>query len=150
MSRSSRATRLALIGLALTVTLVGVLIASPPPTGEHDDIAGIPATTTTTSGITTTSTTTTSTTSTTTTTTTEPPYEGWVDPRSSGMPYGETVEGLLTFRGNPTRSYYGEGPVPTAPEIRWRFPDQAMCSNSSVGEQVINWCGTGWTGQPAI
>ena len=150
MSRSSRATRLALIGLALTVTLVGVLIASPPPAGEDDDTAGIPATTTTTSSITTTSTTTTSTTSTTTTTTTEPPYEGWVDPRSSGMPYGETVKGLLTFRGNPTRSYYGEGPVPTAPEIRWRFPDQAMCSNSSVGEQVINWCGTGWTGQPAI
>ena len=58
MSRSSRATRLALIGLALTVTLVGVLIASPPPAGE-DDTAGIPATTTTTSGITTTSTTTT-------------------------------------------------------------------------------------------
>ena len=39
MSRSSRATRLALIGLALTVTLVGVLIASPPPAGEDDDTA---------------------------------------------------------------------------------------------------------------
>ena len=115
MSRSSRATRLALIGLALTITLVGVLIASPPPAGEDDDTAGISTTTTTTAGITTTSTTTTSTT--TTTTTTEPPYEGWADPRSPGLPYGETVEGLLTFRGNPTRSYYGEGPVPVAPEI---------------------------------
>ena len=84
MSRSPRATRLALIGLALTITLVGVLIASPPPAGEDDDTAAISTTTTTTAGISTTSTTTTSTTITTTTTTTEPPYEGWVDPRSSG------------------------------------------------------------------
>jgi len=44
------------------------------------------------------------------------PYPGWVDPAtafqpSSGMP------GLLTFRGNPTRTFYGTGPAPQAPEV---------------------------------
>src|SRR6266508_1610846 len=43
------------------------------------------------------------------TTTTTPPFDGWVDPASSGQPYGDQVQGILTFRGNPTRSYYGEG-----------------------------------------
>ena len=78
------------------------------------------------------------------------PYDGWVDPASSGDPWGETVEGLLTFRGSPTRSYYGAGPVPLSPEIVWSFPDGLMCSNSTVGSETTNWCGTGWTGQPAV
>ncbi len=99
----------------------------------------------------TTTTTETTSTTTTTTTTTEPPYDGWVDPASSGQPWGDTVEGLLTFRGNPTRTYYGEGPIPAAPEILWRFPaDEKMCSTSSVGGESRTWCGSGWTGQPAI
>ena len=86
-----------------------------------------------------------------TTTTTAPPYDGWVDPASSGQPWGDTVEGLLTFRGNPTRTYYGGGPVPSDPEVVWQFPEGgAMCSNSSVGSEVITWCGSGWTGQPSI
>ncbi len=89
-------------------------------------------------------------TTTTTTTTTEPPYDGWVDPETSGTRWGETVEGLLTFRGNPTRTFYGEGPIPEQPEIIWRFPDSPMCSPSSSGGEVITWCGTGWTGQPSI
>ncbi|MDQ4092597.1 MAG: hypothetical protein M3143_04050, partial [Actinomycetota bacterium] len=67
---------------------------------------------------------------------------------TTGRPYG-TVPGLLTFRGNPTRTYYGEGPVPTAPAVLRRFPDQPMCSESSDGASS-RWCGTGWTGQPAV
>ena len=51
----------------------------------------------------------TSTTTTTPTTTSEPEYDGWVDPASSGGPWGDEVDGLLTFRGNPTRTYYGHG-----------------------------------------
>jgi hypothetical protein len=43
------------------------------------------------------------------TTTTRPPYNGWVDPESSGEPWATKTVGLLTFRGNPTRSYYGQG-----------------------------------------
>ena len=95
--------------------------------------------------------TTTSTTTTTTTTTTEPPFEGWVDPATSGQQWGDEVEGLLTFRGNPTRTYYGKGPVPDSPEVLWYFPPgPAMCSLSEVKEETTNWCGTGWTGQPAV
>ena len=73
-----------------------------------------------------------------------------VDPASVGLPYSTDVPGLLTFRGNPTRTYYGSGPVPREPEVRWRFPDRAMCSLSTVGGEATEWCGTGWTGQPAV
>ena len=53
------------------------------------------------------------------TTTTLPPYTGWVDPASVYQPFaGATVQGLLTFRGNPTRNYYGKGPVPTGAKGR--------------------------------
>ena len=85
------------------------------------------------------------------TTTTTPPFQGWVDPASSGRPFPDaTVEGLLTFRGNPTRTYYGEGPVPRDPHQQWTYPDSAMCSESSEGDETRTWCGTGWTGQPAV
>jgi outer membrane protein assembly factor BamB len=90
-------------------------------------------------------------TSSSTTTTTAPPPEEFVNPDSVGKPYGDTVEGLLTFRGNPTRTYYGKGPVPTDPEILWQHPPEgAMCSESDDGSGVMVWCGTGWTGQPAV
>ena len=74
-----------------------------------------------------------------------------VDPATSGRPWGSTVEGLLTFRGNPTRSYYGRGPVPANPQVLWRFPDTgALCRQSTHQHQPRTWCGTGWTGQPAV
>ena len=37
-------------------------------------------------------------------------------------PANRSFEGLTTFRGNDSRSYYGEGPVPQDPVIRWREP----------------------------
>ncbi|MDH3754905.1 MAG: PQQ-binding-like beta-propeller repeat protein [Acidimicrobiia bacterium] len=83
------------------------------------------------------------------------PYDGWVDPASVGGPVGQTVPGLLTFRGNPTRTFYGQG-LPNAPVTRWRFPvepEEPLCSLSTVGPETTTtteWCGTGWTGQPAI
>jgi len=132
-----------LVGLGLTAVLSAVLLARPGPTDDlgPPEVADAPSTTRPAAA---------PSTSTTTTTTTVRPYLGWVDPASSGEPYGDTVAGLLTFRGNPTRTYYGEGPVPTDPDILWSFPDTAMCSNSAVGGQVLNWCGSGWTGQPAV
>ncbi len=92
-------------------------------------------------------------------TSTEPPttaaptftdFAGWVDPQSSGHPWSALggVEGLLTFRGNPTRSFYGAGPVPADPKVIWTF--DIGCSNSPVGGENKQWCGSGWTGQPAI
>jgi len=81
-----------------------------------------------------------------------PPFQGWSDPARVGAPYGGTVAGLLTFRGNPTRTYYGSGPVPrTEPVERWRFPATGgLCSDTVVGTETQHWCGTGWTGQPAV
>ena len=74
----------------------------------------------------------------------------WYPADSIGQPYSEAVDGVLTFRGSPTRSYYGRGPVPSAPTVRWSYPDRAMCSQSSDLEGTREWCGTGWTGQPAV
>jgi len=100
-----------------------------------------PATSTT---VTTTSTTTAPAPRSTTTTTT-------LDPAAAalGAPAG-TVPGITMFRGNPSRSYYGSGPVPTDPEVLWRFPDSAMCGTSGIGGVDKIWCGTGWTGQPVV
>lgn len=78
------------------------------------------------------------------------PYDGWVDPASSGQPWSSDLVGQLTFRGNPTRSYYGLGPVPKAPKVLWQYPESGgMCGNSAVGGENKSWCGSGWTGQPA-
>lgn len=79
-------------------------------------------------------------------------FNGFADPAGFLRPYpNAALEGLLTFRGNPSRSYYGKGPVPrTAPQILHRFPDQPMCKSSeNLGETKV-WCGMGWTGQPVI
>lgn len=74
-----------------------------------------------------------------------------VDPASFGTPYSTKVDGVLTFRGNPTRSYYGTGPIPkTTPQVLWRYPGSKMCGKSSEYGNVRTWCGTGWTGQPAV
>ena len=63
--------------------------------------------------------------------------------------------GLTTFRGNASRSSYGEGPVPSDPVVRWTYPSDGskMCSQSAEGGEgspVKEWCGTGWTGQPNV
>ncbi|MEJ5254887.1 MAG: PQQ-binding-like beta-propeller repeat protein [Acidimicrobiales bacterium] len=80
-----------------------------------------------------------------------PAFDGWVNPASSGRMWSETVPGLLTFRGNPTRSFYGLGPVPKNPVVLWSFPAEGgMCGTSTDGSGTQTWCGTGWTGQPAV
>lgn len=61
------------------------------------------------------------------------------------------VPGLTTFRGNLTRTYYGHGPVPQHPVVRWRYPSTGgMCAQSSDEHGTETWCGTGWTGQPNV
>jgi outer membrane protein assembly factor BamB len=70
---------------------------------------------------------------------------------SEAEPINTGVEGLTTFRGNATRTYYGRGPVPEAPRILWRYPAAGgLCSRSSDEEGERTWCGTGWTGQPNV
>lgn len=82
------------------------------------------------------------------TSTTEPAV--WWPADAVGVPQSSTVPGVLTFRGSPNRTYYGEGPIPDDPEVAWTFPESAMCGNSTVGGETTVWCGTGWTGQPAV
>ena len=60
------------------------------------------------------------------------------------------MQGLLTFRGNPTRSFHGTGPMPVAPTTLWQYPGRAMCGESSEYGETRVWCGTGWTGQPVV
>ena len=79
-----------------------------------------------------------------------PTFSGWVDPATVGQNVG-TTNGLLTFRGNPTRTFYGKGPVPQSPQEQWRFGrGKDLCSFSRVGTETTEWCGTGWTGQPTV
>ncbi len=85
------------------------------------------------------------------TTTTLPPYDGWVNPASAQEPWDTTTVGYLTFRGNPTRSWYGQGPVPTNPQVLWSYPaNGTMCGRSSDSGNVQTWCGDGWTGNPNV
>ena len=82
-----------------------------------------------------------------------PPFLGWSDPAGVGKPFGTKVNGLLTFRGNPTRTFYGTGPaIRSNPTERWAFPkDGNMCGETSVvKDEIQTWCGNGWTGQPGV
>ncbi len=69
-------------------------------------------------------------------------------------PINTSFPGLTTFRGNATRTYYGEGPVPSDASIRWVFPSDGtkMCAQSAETQSgpTKQWCGTGWTGQPNV
>jgi hypothetical protein len=71
-------------------------------------------------------------------------------------PVNAEIPGLTTFRGNWSRSFVGQGPVPDAPTIRWVAPageDDRFCSLSAeglAGSEEKEWCGTGWTGQPNV
>jgi PQQ-like domain len=73
------------------------------------------------------------------------------DKRVPGSFYGPIqteFEGLSMFRGNGSRTYYGEGPVPQDPQILWKFgPMSGKSTNLGVTK---TWTGTGWTGQPAV
>lgn len=59
-------------------------------------------------------------------------------------------EALLTFRGNATRTFHGTGPIGVDATVRWSYPSTQLCADSTVGNETTQWCGTGWTGQPAV
>jgi outer membrane protein assembly factor BamB len=119
---------------------------------ESSESARLAIATTTTRPIPTTTTTrATTTTVATTTTTTLPVREpGTVPGFTVGEPWGTTV-GLTMFRGNPTRTFYGSGPLPENPRVLWSYPSEGgMCGSSSVAGVSSVWCGSGWTGQPVV
>lgn len=67
-----------------------------------------------------------------------------------GRRYGDT-DGFLVFRGNPTRTFYGEGPVPRDPAVAWAAPDERLCSiEGDLDDGGRVWCGIGWTGQAVL
>ncbi|MEA1902342.1 MAG: PQQ-binding-like beta-propeller repeat protein [Actinomycetota bacterium] len=147
----SRGTALLTVVVAVGVA-AGVLAFGAFGTGSRDSAEAVATATSTDAVFATTSTTPASTTTSAppTTTTTEPVREpgtvpGWTVGRSWG-----SVTGLTMFRGNPTRTFYGMGPVPKSPSVAWSYPDSAMCSTSSAGGETKVWCGMGWTGQPVV
>ena len=78
------------------------------------------------------------------------------DARAPGSFYGPintTFAGLTMFRGNGSRTYYGQGPVPQNPQILWRFGPMSGVSDagpiSNPGAKKT-WTGTGWTGEPVV
>lgn len=64
------------------------------------------------------------------------------EPKPTGpQPINTDFVGVTNFRGNATRTYYGEGPIPTGKVVvKWR---------TSIGSSG-RWNGVGWTGQPLI
>ncbi len=136
-----------LVGALVAVLMVGAMVGAAAfavrrPVVEPAPAATPPPTT----AITTTAPTSTTTRPAATTTTTAPLPAARV-----GEPWGSTL-GVTMFRGNPTRTYYGTGPFPpSAPAEVWRFPEEdPLCGRSTVAGETTLWCGTGWTGQPAI
>jgi hypothetical protein len=76
-----------------------------------------------------------------------PTAAGYQTPR----PINSAFPGLTTFRGNASRTYYGQGPIPSHPKILWRYPSTGgMCHTSSNVDGTRVWCGMGWTGQPNV
>ncbi len=63
-------------------------------------------------------------------------------PKPTGpQPINTDFAGITCFRGNATRTYYGEAPIPTGNVVtKWR---------QSIGSSG-RWNGVGWTGQPLI
>src|SRR5205823_167496 len=61
------------------------------------------------------------------------------DPSTPG-PINTAFPGLVTFRGNATRTYYGEGPLPSHPKVLWQYPQSGgLCSISDGGQGPKRW-----------
>ena len=141
------------VGFLLAVTSVTLFVMFGSSSGTTTTTSGSLTTisvTTTSEGSVTTPTTIPGDTSTTTITTV--PANPWVDRTTVGQRWGsDDAQGVLMFRGNPTNTWYGTGPIPETPEIQWSFPaDSAMCSQSTDLGVTSTWCGNGWTGQPVV
>lgn len=77
--------------------------------------------------------------------------------RQVNQPWGK-IPGVLQFRGNPMRNFYGTAQpgktnLPdTAPTVQWQYPQQGVLTGTSAifATGSTQWTGTGWTGQPVI
>ena len=139
--------------MAVMVVLLGAMAGAVAYAvrQESAQVLVAPAPAPTTTALPTTTTLASTTTAATTTTTTLPARKaGTVPGFTVGEPWGSTV-GLTMFRGNPTRTFYGTGPLPEHPSVVWSYPGEGtMCGSSSVAGVSSLWCGSGWTGQPVV
>lgn len=74
---------------------------------------------------------------------------GTIPASTVSQPWG-TTPGFTMFRGNPTRTFYGTGPISDSPSQIWSYPGSGMCSQSTNLGETTTWCGMGWTGQPSV
>ncbi len=58
-----------------------------------------------------------------------------------------STETMLMFRGNPTHTFYGTGPLSENPKKIWEHEHRTF--KTWLRGHRITWTGTGWTGQPA-
>lgn len=131
---SRRARRVGLLRLVVLVVVVvalvvvGVFVARPGKTPQVAAQRG-------------------ASTSTTAATTTGASPGGFYGPINTGF------LGLTMFRGNASRTYCGEGPLPQHPIVLWKFgPMSGKAIHGPLANpgSVVTWTGTGWTGQPAV
>lgn len=65
--------------------------------------------------------------------------------------YGESstsTETMLMFRGNPTHTFYGTGPVSEKPKEIWS--QELARFHTTLRGRKKTWTGTGWSGQPSM
>lgn len=77
----------------------------------------------------------------------------WIVQAFAEPHFESSCSGVCFFRGNNTRTYYGEGDFTAAspPDIIWKYPDgPPMQKNSPVYGVPRLWAGNGWTGQPVV
>ncbi|MHB1450495.1 MAG: outer membrane protein assembly factor BamB family protein [Coriobacteriia bacterium] len=63
------------------------------------------------------------------------------------------VDGIkvASFLGGETRRFYGIGPVPETLEVIWRTSiGSGSTGGTASSSGMVQWAGTGWTGQPAL
>ncbi|MEM1350196.1 MAG: PQQ-binding-like beta-propeller repeat protein, partial [Myxococcota bacterium] len=81
----------------------------------------------------------------------------WIEPEGlTGAPldlpawsYGDSstaTDTMLMFRGNPTHTFYGTGPVSERPSLQWQKPLARF--HTTLRGRKVTWTGTGWSGQP--
>lgn len=59
------------------------------------------------------------------------------------------VDSVLMFRGNPSHTFYGTGPLSEQPELVWRSKLGEARGTRADGS-LYHWQGTGWTGQAVL
>ena len=69
-----------------------------------------------------------------------------LDPWKYGKSSAAT-DTVLMFRGNPSHTFYGTGPIPEKPRVLWRH--RMIDFSTKYYGRPHTWRGTGWTGQAA-